>query len=395
MSYTWDDIPSALNSLNFEANFRAALEGWKDNLEDMETRIPDGDYRELVYSKTVYKRNTVPTGGASTDAASRRSFVLPSWMLIGINEVFYSVGASQTLDLNTSANWNSSETTYATAANRAGKDVYVYACEPSSGTTPDIVFSCDSSYPDDYTAASSRKIGGFHCLCAAVGTIAGHELTGYLQGDILPNSVWDLLYRAQSENEGMVWSEKAGIWVDIYLASGTGASTASVNGGTISDNRNWMDVVDDFAAVKKRMLDDDEFTTIAAGSNEETNITGSADPVTTGGHSDTASQRMISDIGCEDCCGAVYQWLRTQTYQGNLDGGGAFDEAYTWKDQTDGQGELATQGDYGDAKLLAGGYWNAGVKCGSRSRNMNSYRWVTYGFAGARGCAEPRVVNLD
>jgi len=71
-----------------------------------------------------------------------------------------------------------------------------------------------------------------------------------------------------------------------------------------------MDFVDDFGAVKKTLLGDDEFQLIAAGSNEETNITGSADPVTTGGHSDTVGRRMISNIGCEDCAGAMRQWLR-------------------------------------------------------------------------------------
>lgn len=41
----------------------------------------------------------------------------------------------------------------------------------------------------------------------------------------------------------------------IGTASGTGGSTASVNGGTILDTRNWMDFVDDFGAVKKQLLD--------------------------------------------------------------------------------------------------------------------------------------------
>jgi len=48
-------------------------------------------------------------------------------------------------------------------------------------------------------------------------------------------------------------------------------------------------------------------------SNEETNITGSTDPVTTGGHSDTGARRMISNIGCEDCAGALNQWLSDQS----------------------------------------------------------------------------------
>ncbi len=187
----------------------------------------------------------------------------------------------------------------------------------------------------------------------------------------------------------MVWSEKAGIWVDIYLASGTGSSTVSENGGTISDNRNWMDFVDDFAAVGKKLLDDSEFQIIATGSNEETNISGSADPVTTGGHSDTDSQRMISNIGCEDCCGVMNQWLRDQSAK--------YDDSVTagWYDLDGDKGSLYRPVDTNDVKLRAGGDWSLGASCGSRSRYANYYRWLTSVMVGARGCSEPRVNYFD
>jgi hypothetical protein len=166
----------------------------------------------------------------------------------------------------------------------AGKDYYVYACD-SAGT---LVFktSLATTYPDGFDANTSRKLGGFHTLCAAVGTISGHTLTGYAEKEILPQSIWDLKHRARNQNNaGMVYDPKSRIWVDIYLASGTGASTLSVNGGTISDTRDWMDFVDDGGAVGKRLLTDPEFQMIAAGSPEEANIWTFADPVTTGGHS--------------------------------------------------------------------------------------------------------------
>ena len=86
----------------------------------------------------------------------------------------------------------------------------------------------------------------------------------------------------------MVYCAKLDLWVDIYLQSGTGASTASVPGATITDTRIWNDHVDDLAAVGKVLLDDSEFQIVAEGSNQKTNIAGSADPVTTGGHRDTA-----------------------------------------------------------------------------------------------------------
>jgi len=206
-----------------------------------------------------------------------------------------------------------------TGSIEAGKDYYIYACD-NVGT---LVFktSLASTYPAGFDATTSRKIGGFHTLCADAGTIAGHTLTGYVNKDILPASIWDLKHRARcGNNAGMVYDTKCNLWVDIYLASGTGANTVSANGGTISDSRTWNDFVDDGGAVGKRLLNDMEFQLAATGGNEKTNIVGSADPVTTGGHVDTAARRMISNIGCEDMAGAMYQWLLDQSYRWDSDG---------------------------------------------------------------------------
>lgn len=273
-----------------------------------------------------------------------------------------------------------------TGVKAAGTDYNLYAC--TDGSTLSFKISANSTYPSGFTSDTSRKIGGFHTLCAAVGTISGHTLTGYLQTDILPQSIWDIKHRARcGNNAGMVYDEKTGIWVDIYLASGTGAATLSVNGGTISDSRNWMDFVDDGGAVGKRLLTDSEFQNIAAGGNEETNIAGSADPGTTGGHSDTASRRMISNIGCEDCAGAMYQWLQDQSYREPAAPG------WNWYDLPGAKGSIynygGTTGD-ADVKLLAGGHWSHATYCGSRARGAHYYRWTAYSYIGARFASEPK-----
>jgi len=349
------------------------------------------------------------------------------------------------VDLSTAADMD-------TGSVAAGTDYYVYACD-NSGTLVFLI-SAASTYPSGYNANTSRKLGGFHTLCAAVDhetdltawaadtviavgetrkatswdgymyrctAVAGdekthaateptwsgisvgetivddqvtwikeeHALEGAAAADILEQSVWDLKHRAKcGNNAGMVYDSGTGLWVDIYLASGTGASTVSANGGTISDTRNWMDFVDDGAAVNKRLLRDPEFQSIAAGSNEETNITGSADPVTTGGHSDTAGRRMVSDIGCEDCCGAMYQWLSDQSWR--LDGADlAACQTWAWRDLDGGKGSLYAQGTYGDVRLLAGGGWNNGTYCGSRCRAAHSYRWHADTDIGSRFASEP------
>ncbi|DBA35196.1 TPA_asm: tail protein [Caudoviricetes sp. vir525] len=369
-----------------------------------------------------YNRNRMWKNKGSDTAANRRTLVSPSHMLVNIGGAgahAYELAAALDMDLNESWVWDTqTPTDYTVAANRAGKDFYIYVCIPGSGFSPILVLSAATTYPAGYSAADSRKIGGFHCECVDVGTISGHALTGYLAGDIIPRSCWDLSHRSAGAQAGMVWAGKTDfdtvvgpkIWVAIYLASGTGSSTASVNGGTISDTRDWMSFVDDFAAIGCRMLEDDEFQAIAAGSNEETNIAGSADPVTTGGHLDTASRRMISNIGCEDCCGVLWQWLRTQSYR--FDGAanhthqvvvsgdpetvtssnpsGDVAPAFAYYDLPGAKGSLYKQGTYGDVKLLAGGCWWAGAAAsGSRSRYAYSgYRWSSNSAIGGRACAE-------
>ncbi|MEW6118436.1 MAG: hypothetical protein AB1553_16310, partial [Nitrospirota bacterium] len=323
-----------------------------------------GDNRVLLaYSPAHYERDIKWSQKGTSVAADRYTLRSPNVMSVNINNVGYALTAQTDIDLSVAANWDTTTPTdYTVAANRAGKDFYVYACQPGSGTVPTLKLSANSTVPSGYTADNSRKIGGFHCLCVAVGTISGHTLTGFVAGDILPASIWDLKHKPKFANpEGMVFSQAANLWVDIYLASGTGTNTKSAYGATISDTRNWMDFVDDGGAVSKRLLTDTEFQLIAAGSNEETNITGSADPVTAGGHSDTAARRMISNIGCEDCCGVMWQWLLDQTYYpygstgywGNLPGGKG--SIYTSFQADPGSPEVDNSDNGGDIKLLAGG----------------------------------------
>lgn len=274
-----------------------------------------------------------------------------------------------------------------TGAIAAGTDYYLYAINNSSAL--DFILSANATYPDGYAANTSKKVGGFHTLCANVGTIAGHDLTDYLATNILPKSIWDLTHRPISAPAGMVYDKAINRWIDIYLASGTGASTVSVNGGAISDTRDWMDFTRDGQLVFKQLLTDAQFQSAASGSNEETNIAGSADPGTTGGHGDTAGRRMISNIGCEDCTGLMYQWLDEQSWK--LDGVDlAACQTWAWQNLTGAKGSLYKQGTYGDVKLRAGGYWTNGTHCGSRCRNSNDYRWAVHSNTGARFCAEPQ-----
>lgn len=215
--------------------------------------------------------------------------------------------------------------------NRAGKDFYIYACvNEKNPLVPDIIISANSTVPNGYTPATSRKIGGGHCLCADVGTITNHPLSGYVAGDILPCSIWDLKHRPIGEPEGYAYDEGTDMWYSIYGLSWSGSwgsATAGQPGraeddtlkleskygaewadGTSSEKWHCLKFEQILARQKQRLPYQREFVSASLGSTQGTVVLGAVDPITTGGHKDTANRRMISNIGLEECCGALYQW---------------------------------------------------------------------------------------
>ena len=290
--------------------------------------------------------------------------------------------AETTKALNTAGNWDDSS--YATASNRAGKDFYVYLLSAGG-----VILSNNSSVPTGYTSSNSRKIAGFHCLCVAVGTISGHSLSGYAQGDILPRSVWDRFNRPMSAPEGMVLSND-GMWVDIYLPSYSGTLLKSVNGGTIADGSNgWHGYKFEqwFGNIGKKLIRQTEFVTASIGANQGTNISGSSDPGTTTGHTDTAGRRMISNIGCEDMAGVMWQWSR--------DPGGVYSTGASWVNAYDGNdSDVAGQHYNAPYRATLGGAWNNGSICGSRGSKWNNSPLTLYSSISGRGVAEPAANRL-
>ena len=221
-----------------------------------------------------------------------------------------------------------------------------------------------------------------------------------------------------------------GVWVDIYLPSlGAGGKLVSKYNVTIADGGNGWHTYkfeQNFGVIAKRSISQVEFVVASLGSNQSTNILGSADPVTTGGHNDTANRRMVSNIGCEDMCGALWQWSRdaggvqtaaawANAYDANDTGvggqhyqaparallGGNWDDAAVWFSCFDwicsscscalfrvvvrlsqwtykkkiklGLSIILTRfNDIQKLRAKLGGNWNNAAKCGSRASNWNN-----------------------
>lgn len=311
--------------------------------------------------------------------SNKTSIVIPKNMRININGEAYI--STRNVTLNTST----------LGENLAGKDVYIYALA-GSGTEPDFVLSLNSTVPTGYTAENSRKIGGFHCLCKDVGVIEGHTLSGYVAGDILPATRWDLEHRPKGNPEGFAYEELTDCWIAIYLPSWDGTKLVSVYNGVIADGsstKKWHGEAfyEQFAKQGMRLVWRHEFQMGAKGSNEQTNIQGSSDPNTTGGHVDTAGRRMISNIGLEDCCGVLWQF--------SMDLGFAGESGWTNSVYNSSVDDRSYGQTYGKLyRLLLGSYWDSGAYCGSRSAYCNGSSAYVYVDCSSRGASEPRIENL-
>lgn len=315
---------------------------------------------------------------------NKTTVTIPKDLKININGNCYISTINKSLQLST----------VDTPANLAGKDVYIYACEPTSGTEPIFVLSLNSTVPTGYTANNSRKIGGFHCLCKDVRVIKGHTLSGYVTGDILPATRWDLLHRPKGEPEGFAYEELTDCWIAIYLPSWDGTKLVSVYNGVIADGtstKKWHGEAfyEQFAKQGMRLPWRHEFQMAAKGSNEGAEIKNAADPNTTGGHVDSNNRRMISNIGLEDCCGCSWQWAMDLGFAGGSEWN---DSVYNSNVDSQRYGQS-----YGTLyRLRLGACCYSGSSCGSRSVVCDVGSSGVHSYCSARGASEPRVVtNLN
>lgn len=276
----------------------------------------------------------------------------------------------------------------------AGDKVYIYLVSNGDGTASPVV-SKSATY-------SGYMIGGFAMLCPLRGGSftnlpASHPYYSYSNSgnQIMHTSVWHLK-NAYDQNLGVcVYNSEKRLWVQAYIPSlydsaGTwqsGSYSTSNGGGTRytdptlqlrsvynvapSNNMTFGEQSQWLKMAGGRYIFDDEFTSTAEGSNEQTNVNGSNQKNAVGGWYDTANRPMISNFGAWEMNGFYWQDIAI-----NAAGGSA------WASQGLNKGQT-----YGGQRLRAGANWSDGTSSGSLSRGANFAGGGRLAINAARGAS--------
>lgn len=253
-----------------------------------------------------------------------------------------------------------------------GTDYAIYA------TATGLVISDNFTVPAGYTAANSRRVGGFH----------------YGDGRIYPYSFWDLKFRPDcADPRGMVRSFR-GFWADIYILNTTpdllgtssyGAQIAdglsiplkpSVWGGDgVLSYPSFTQYIagEVLAAYGKRLPTWQEFEVLALGS--VTGYVKGQDPAVT--QFDSQARSLID---CEQVSGHMWQFGAERGDRGDGASGYAFRSV-----DTNGEGNVFANGTEGVFASLFGGDWDDAGSAGSRASGWTVEPWVSREDVGARG----------
>ncbi len=274
-----------------------------------------------------------------------------------------------------------------------GNNYYVYLCDNASDAGL-LLISLNSTAPVGYTASNSRKIGGFH-----YGRVRNSITIGDVtSGAVVPNSVWDLLYRPKCAPEGMVKINE-NLWCDIYLASVDEAITfAAGNGSQIltgscksvynavpltgTEGLCGYNFIELARRSGKRLLSLAEWLQVAHGSPQGNNADNlNAWSATTNvARTNTGSvANAISLLNVVDCVGNVLEWLDEFSIRQDT-------IVWNWYDVMTGMsvGQLYLPNNTGLSQIVAGGSWAAGVSAGSRCVAIGYNPWSVNASFGSR-----------
>ena len=195
-----------------------------------------------------------------------------------------------------------------------GKNYALYLVPNETYTGVELKVSLNQTAPDGYSPLDTRRIAGWHTECADVGTVtwdSNHPLSGWLAGDILPQSVWTLYHRPYAPPAAGVVYVECGrpFWRTIYDHSGTLETTNFEYGGTITRNRTFYGHFKDMAAVGFSLPTYEQAALSGIGCEELKAVMGKAESsiTTAGGHINESSHRIVSRVGAEDCVGCTWK----------------------------------------------------------------------------------------
>lgn len=240
-----------------------------------------------------------------------------------------------------------------------GKQYNLFLVPNANYTAAELKVSLNYTSPIGYSYDTSRRIGGWHTLCADTTSINGsHPFAGGHAGDIIPMSVWTLYHRPCASPNNMIYIPSAKpFWRSIYDHSGTGETTAFEYGATITTSQTFYSHLADLNSIGCQLPTYEQAVISAYNTYSENVILGAtiSATATAGGHVDTSNNRIISQYGAEDTLGCL--WKYTAGLSGA--GGNAWISA---GNTTDGQ----TAQQYGTLyAILQGGDFSSSGKLSS------------------------------
>lgn len=296
------------------------------------------------------------------------------------NSIFETIGVSLT-----AANLDTG------TAFTVGTDYYIYMCDPTGGDETedeDEVYkiSQSSTFPNGFTAASSRKIGGFHYGVVrrvnesgnpvnSSGAENGSGWESYVYNGILPNSVYTLLHRPKCEPSGMAYIGN-GLWADIYLSSDDGAdglqSVFGENPITGTEGLNWYIANEKARRVGKRLPSYAEFCQAAFGSPQGADANNTYAWSATGNKARAKTGAVtyaVSALNIRDLVGNAWKWADEFCLDPT---------ATTWAWQNvlgAGHGQAYIPSATALHAFICGGYWCSGVHDGDRAVICSNCPW--------------------
>jgi hypothetical protein len=276
-----------------------------------------------------------------------------------------------------------------------GTDYFVYAVQQNGGIG--FVLSANSTYPSGYSAATSRKIGGFHY--GRVRTVAqAYDRNAALAVQVVPNSVWDMVHRPKCDDPTGMAEINKGLWMDIYLSSEDGAawpntvprSRYNATPLTGTELYSYYDYQRLARNAGKRLPTYSEWLQSAWGAPEGASnagariATGGVGFALPGGNPSSSQYYFVSSQNIDQPAGNVWQVCADfmDMYNGSTGANGAY--AWVAVDQgksSQAQGSVSQQA---FKQLIAGGSWVNGAIAGARCAYLNDAPSNASAYVGLR-----------